>query len=365
MKDDNVTIDSDFWVGIVEDNSNDPLKLGRCKVRIIGLHSFDGTELPTYGLPWSLPSFALNGSKTFTVPNISDWVIGFFLDGKSKQNPVMTGTLPGLINVKSYVKLTGEQQRTYIQSLAAQAQPDEEVEEPPQPGQPTIAATGRGIVANTSIQTTNDLKTHACDITPYIDKQIATSKNFVKLIVSTIRKGIVAALKALGISPGASALGSFLQDVRKALRSINNFLTKIVGTIVEITEAVKKIRAIIDYILSLPERLRKFFEECLQQLVATLTSAAFDIVVGGSIQAASDVPIDVGSLQNEVSGILNETQNILNTATKIYAGPFQIASALVTPSGQELSDDEVKEIFEKSFSGFSNFNQQNFKPVSP
>jgi len=30
-----------------------------------------------------------------------------------------------------------------------------------------------------------------------------------------------------------------------------------------------------------------------------------------------------------------------------------------------LSDEEVKEIFEKSFSGYSNFNQQNYLPVSP
>jgi hypothetical protein len=365
MNGDNVTIDSDFWVGIVEDNSSDPLKIGRCLVRIIGLHSFDGTELPTKGLPWATPTLSLNGTKSFSVPNINDWVYGFFLDGKSKQNPIIIGVIPGLINVKTFVKLTGEQQREYIQRIAAQAQPEDEVEEPPQPGQPTTPAIARGQVANTSIQTTNDLRTHACDITEYINLKVATAKQFVKLIVSTIRKGIVAALKALGISPGASALGSFLQDVRRALKSINNFLTKIVGAIADVVEAVRRIRAIIDYILNLPERLRRFFVDCLNQLLATLQVAAFEIVVGGAIQGASEVPIDIGSLRNEVTGILNETQDILNNASQIYAGPFQIASALVTPSGQQLTDEEVKKIFEQSFSGYSNFNQQNYLPVSP
>jgi hypothetical protein len=365
VKQEKVTIESDFWVGIVEDNSSDPLRLGRCRVRIIGLHSFDATELPTEGLPWAMPTLSLNGTKGFSVPNINDWLFGYFLDGKVQQQPVIIGVLPGLINVKTFVKLTGEQQREYIQKLAAQAQPDDEVEEPPQPGQPTTPAIARGQVANTSIQTTNDLKTHACDIRPYIDMKVASAKQFVKLIVSTIRKGIVAALRAIGISPGASALGSFLNDVRRALKSINNFLTKIVGAIADVVEAVRRIRAIIDYILNLPERLRRFFVDCLNQLIATLQVAAFEIVVGGAIEGASEVPIDIGSLQDEVSGILNETQDILNNASQIYAGPFQIASALVTPSGQELSDEEVKEIFEKSFSGYSNFNQQNYLPVSP
>lgn len=363
MTTENENINSDFWMGIVEDNSNDPLKLGQCRVRIIGTHSFDATELPTESLPWAIPTIPLNGSKSASVPNINDWVFGYFLDGKNKQMPIILGTMPGLINKTTYVKMTGAQQQEYLNKLNQQAKPIPKVEPDLKEGEPTVPPLARGEVANTSVSTTNNLRAHACDISFYIDKQIAEAKNFVKLIVSTIRKGIVAALKALGFSPGASALKSFVEDVRKTLKSINNFLNKVVKTIAEITEAIRKIRAVIDYILSLPARLLALFRDCLNQLYATLAATAFEIIVGGSLEGAADSPIDTGNLVEEVTGILNETKQILNNAATIYAAPYQIASALVTPSGQQLSDEEVKKIFEESYDGHSSFKQENYQPV--
>ena len=42
-----------FYYGVVEDRVSDPLKLGRCKVRVVGLHTEDKTQLPTAELPWA------------------------------------------------------------------------------------------------------------------------------------------------------------------------------------------------------------------------------------------------------------------------------------------------------------------------
>jgi len=42
-----------WWYGVVEDN-NDPLKTGRCKVRIFGWHSENLNEMPTSDLPWTI-----------------------------------------------------------------------------------------------------------------------------------------------------------------------------------------------------------------------------------------------------------------------------------------------------------------------
>ena len=54
-----------FYTGVVESRS-DPLELGRCQVRIVGLHTHDKTQLPTQQLPWATPvqpigSAAMNG----------------------------------------------------------------------------------------------------------------------------------------------------------------------------------------------------------------------------------------------------------------------------------------------------------------
>ena len=54
-----------WWVGVVEDRM-DPLKIGRCRVRILGYHLDNKAVLPTGDLPWALPiqpitSAALSG----------------------------------------------------------------------------------------------------------------------------------------------------------------------------------------------------------------------------------------------------------------------------------------------------------------
>lgn len=88
-----------WWVGVVE-NRMDPLFLGRCQVRIFGWHDDGNKEstmkIPVESLPWATPLYPCNsGTKKFGVPELGDWVVGFFFDGIAGQFPVMLGVLPG------------------------------------------------------------------------------------------------------------------------------------------------------------------------------------------------------------------------------------------------------------------------------
>ena len=83
-----------WWMGVVEDRQ-DPLKLGRCRVRIVGWHSPNKSELPTKSLPWSQQMTPLNNTNPYA-PKEGDMVIGFFIDGDNAQEPVMMGVLPGI-----------------------------------------------------------------------------------------------------------------------------------------------------------------------------------------------------------------------------------------------------------------------------
>ena len=88
-----------WFIGVVEDR-HDPEKLGRLRVRCLGIHTSDKNKIATADLPWAsvtLPTTAsgisgLGQSPSFIVEG--SWVWGYFRDD-SKQEPVILGTLPG------------------------------------------------------------------------------------------------------------------------------------------------------------------------------------------------------------------------------------------------------------------------------
>ena len=94
-----------WFTGVVEDR-RDPMKLGRMKVRIAGLHTekreLGLTEgIPIEDLPWAHPmqpltSAAMNGIGTTPLgPVEGTWVVGFFRDGENAQEPIVMGTIGG------------------------------------------------------------------------------------------------------------------------------------------------------------------------------------------------------------------------------------------------------------------------------
>lgn len=98
-----------FYIGIVE-NRNDPLKLGRCQVRIFGTHSESKFDVPTKDLPWAIPVMPNIGSSISGVGNSSSLIEGttvlvFFQDNESKQEPIILGSLHGVpINQSPFSK---------------------------------------------------------------------------------------------------------------------------------------------------------------------------------------------------------------------------------------------------------------------
>lgn len=87
-----------WWFGVVEDR-DDPLRLGRCRIRILGYHTDDKEELPTDHLPWAIPVMPSNSASTSGVgwsPTGAvegSWCVGFFADGEDGQHPMFFGTV--------------------------------------------------------------------------------------------------------------------------------------------------------------------------------------------------------------------------------------------------------------------------------
>jgi hypothetical protein len=114
-----------WWIGQVADPSvwrNEKTRLTnssgeanqngwayRCKVRIVGYHSFSRNELPDADLPWAhvltsaadgAPGQGGFGKTPMLVGGES--VVGFFLDGDEAQQPVVMGCFhrtPAVVNI--------------------------------------------------------------------------------------------------------------------------------------------------------------------------------------------------------------------------------------------------------------------------
>lgn len=87
--------------GVVEARDTDPLRLGRCKVRVIGLHTENTEELPTEDLPWAYPmgtltSASMSGIGNSPVGPVEGTIVVILFRDAYKQHPLIIGTLGGI-----------------------------------------------------------------------------------------------------------------------------------------------------------------------------------------------------------------------------------------------------------------------------
>lgn len=131
---------NNLYTGCVE-SREDPLKLGRCQVRIVGLHTESKVSLPTKDLPWAYPMQPITSAGTSGVgttplgPVEGSWVLIVFMD-PDQQLPMMLGTLAGsyqtpdaiatgqyqtdTVDPDGTVELSGNPQSTVDESAAAE-----------------------------------------------------------------------------------------------------------------------------------------------------------------------------------------------------------------------------------------------------
>jgi hypothetical protein len=91
-----------WWVGVVEDRASDPLKLGRCRVRVLGAHTEDKTLIPTIDLFYAYvyqpitfnPGMSGLGHSP-TGPVEGSWCWGAWRD-EGMQEPIILGILAGI-----------------------------------------------------------------------------------------------------------------------------------------------------------------------------------------------------------------------------------------------------------------------------
>jgi hypothetical protein len=280
------------WIGVVE-NTEDPLKMGRVKVRIFGYHTEDLIALPTAALPWCTLMTGPNAAGSFNVPEAGAYVTGYFADGESTQNPYIVAILPGIQAKAPDTSIGFCAQPLFPHSAPTEAE-KAKPELPPnikekKIGEPDTPLTARGVVAGSGVGLTNANLSHVCDFryqfnfnlgltgltnpVTAIQNAIKTGKNnaanIIRFLISQLNDQIKLALKALVASINLDPTGqiaSIYATLKFKLDDINDFIEKIAGYVAiasTVYYLIQDINQIVTYLQSLPARFKAIVQDCI------------------------------------------------------------------------------------------------------
>lgn len=99
MRSDDGFVDGKFtwFIGVVED-VNDPELMNRVRVRAYGYHNDSKDQLATADLPWATVMMPTTSASVQGIGSnheliVDSWVVGFFRDGPSAQDPIIMGSI--------------------------------------------------------------------------------------------------------------------------------------------------------------------------------------------------------------------------------------------------------------------------------
>jgi len=340
------------WIGVVE-NTEDPLKQGRVKVRIFGHHTEELIALPTAALPWCTLMTGPNAAGSFNVPEAGAYVTGYFADGESTQNPYIAAILPGIQAAAPDTSIGFSPQPLFPHSSPTEAEKAKPVLPPniqeKKIGEPDTPLTARGIVTGSGVGLTNANLAHVCDFRyqfnfdiglagltnpiTAIQNAIKTGKNnaanFIRFLIEKLNDGIKLALKALVTSMNLDPSGqisSIYATLKFKLEDINDYIEKIakyVAMASTVYYLVQDINQIITYLQSLPARFLAIVQDCIARFLAG--AKAF----GAAIAA---VPGQVGATVDSL-------------ASQIQSGADSILAGLTADVNSITIPDALKGVF--------------------
>lgn len=293
-----------LYYAIVEDRQ-DPLKLGRCRVRVIGIHNTNKNEVPTKALPWAQ---VLTTANSINIPKEYEWVVVYFVENNFDY-PIIIGTVPGLILEESEYP---EGTPTWPEGTVSQ-----KVDEP------TAPRLSRGDISDTIVKVQNDDKEHVCNISYELRAEILAARLRVSSAVQWLREQIQKLFSATSNSAFAQQLQAKIKQLALELKKIQKVIKEINDILVEIAEIVQQIRDLIVWILSLPTRLLAFLQQCLTEFLSSIASALSGSF--GSVTDASGVTV----LISDVTNLVQTANQTITQAVEVVENTTQIASDVV------------------------------------
>ena len=190
----------------------------------------------------------------------------------------------------------------------------------PQSGTPSnTPSTGYGSVSGTIIDATNKKRDHSCGFVDGLKHDLAL-KDFFRAVGKYIRDAIRAVLKAIGMADPSGQLSYYANLLRALASEIQFIREEILQPIIDFEKYVlayiTKMRAIIQWILSLPAQLLALLKNCLERLLSLIASAFTDILTGAK-GSFSDTPTE--GLSDVIAAAKEVAQEAYKTAQSVAA----------------------------------------------
>jgi len=152
----------------------------------------------------------------------------------------------------------------------------------PQPGEPSnTPSCAFGRVDGTIIDATNKKRSHVCDFISEMQKN-GYLKKYTKAIGRFIREAIQKIMKLLGLSDRTGKFSYIINKLKAFAAELKRINKEIIQPIIDFEKYVlayiTKLRALIQWLLSLPAALLKLLADCLARLLKLIGSIFSDII---------------------------------------------------------------------------------------
>jgi hypothetical protein len=149
----------------------------------------------------------------------------------------------------------------------------------PQVGSPSVPSLGRGVLKNTTINSLNNSISHMCDFSYDVQKSVGLKK-FLKAIANTIRQGIRAIMRTLGLTDPSGTGSQLINYLKGKLSEIKAFIKKYVQKIQDfikfVVPYIKWATAMMAWIVALPAAFVVILADCLRKLIKAVASVFSD-----------------------------------------------------------------------------------------
>ena len=202
---------------------------------------------------------------------------------------------------------------------------------------------GASNTIGTIISTINQQLTHECGTTEQIKLFVNKAIGFAAQIAKAIRSGVELALTALGVNAAVGGLAAKIRYIAAKVANITYYVKLINNFINDVVLVIAKIKALIEYILSLPKKLLALFAKCLKEAQDAIIQGIFQVISAGTNIAGDDLGDAIKSL-NELR---NQTTELISESQKVIEAPSRIISAITDPAA--LSDNQTNELIRELF----------------